>query len=165
MSGEERGDDLDKAKDKAQDKAKDKSKTRMASLPRPDELDIQAAGSSSDRLQSVATSSEQAEQLQNIPRTGAGPTTLRLEQLQLQQQQQYQQNQNIRSGWQFQKMHCAVISILMIVLMLTLLDVWMAYLDSSTPTRRDHESGAETWTRTRDLRNLTAGERNLTGES
>ena len=160
MSGEERGDDLDKAKDKAQDKAKDKSKTRMASLPSPDELDIQAAGSSSDRLQSVATSSEQ---LQNIPRTGAGPTTLRLEQLQL--QQQYQQNQNIRSGWQFQKMHCAVISILMIVLMLTLLDVWMAYLDSSTPTRRDHEPGAETRTRTRDLRNLTAGERNLTGES
>ena len=163
MSGEERGDDLDKAKDKAQDKAKDKPKTRMASLPSPDELDIQAAGSSSDRLQSVATSSEQAEQLQNIQRTGAGPTTLRLEQLQL--QQQYQQNQNIRSGWQFQKMHCAVISILMIVLMLTLLDVWMAYLDSSTPTRRDHEPGAETWMRTRDLRNLTAGERNLTGES
>ena len=160
MSGEERGDDLDKAKDKAQDKAKDKSKTRMASLPSPDELDIQAAGSSSDRLQSVATS---CEQLQNIPRTGAGPTTLRLEQLQL--QQQYQQNQNIRSGWQFQKMHCAVISILMIVLMLTLLDVWMAYLDSSTPTRRDHEPGTETWMRTRDLRNLTAGERNLTGES
>ena len=64
-------------------------------------------------------------------------------------------------------MHCAVISILMIVLMLTLLDVWMAYLDSNTvtPTRRDHEPGAETWMRTRDLRNLTAGERNLTGES
>ena len=72
-------------------------------------------------------------------------------------------------------MHCAVISILMIVLMLTLLDVWMAYLDtpppthtyldSNTPTRRDHDPGAETWMRTRDLRNLTAGERNLTGES
>ena len=62
-------------------------------------------------------------------------------------------------------MHCAVISILMIVLMLTLLDVWMAYLDSNTSTRRDHEPGAETWMRTRDLRNLTAGERNLTGES
>ena len=163
MSGDEKGEDLDKAKEKAQDKAKDKPKTRMASLPSPDELDIQAAGSSSDRLQSVATSSEQAEQLQNIQRTGAGPTTLRLEQLQL--QQQYQQNQNIRSGWQFQKMHCAVISILMIVLMLTLLDVWMAYLDSNTPTRRDHEPGVETRTRTRDLRNLTAGERNLTGES
>ena len=163
MSGDERGDDLDKAKEKAQDKAKDKPKTRMASLPSPDEIDIQAAGSSSDRLQSVATSSEQAKQLQNIQRTGAGPTTLRLEQLQL--QQQYQQNQNIRSGWQFQKMHCAVISILMIVMMLTLLDVWMAYLDSNTPTRRDHDPGAETRTRTRDLRNLTAGQRNLTGES
>ena len=62
-------------------------------------------------------------------------------------------------------MHCAVISILMIVLMLTLLDVWMAYLDSNTPTRRDHDPGAGTWMRTRDLRNLTAGERNLTGES
>ena len=112
----------------------------MGSLPRPDELNIQTASSrlqpdaGEDRLQSVLTGS----------RTGS-----RLEQLQIQQQP----DQNFRSGWQFGKMHCAVVSILMIVLLLTLLDVWMAYLDSgfnsSEPRSRD----------------LTREDRNLTRES
>ena len=74
----------------------------------------------------------------------------RLEQLQIQQQQP---NQNFRSGWQFGKMHCAVISILMIVLLLTLLDVWMAYLDSGLNKNELHA---------RDVRNLTRDNRNLT---
>ena len=75
----------------------------------------------------------------------------RLEQLQIQQQQP---EQNIRSGgWQFGKMHCAVISILMIVLLLTLLDVWMAYLDSGLNSSEPP---------TRDVRNLTSEDRNQT---
>ena len=123
----------------------------MASLAssRPDELSIQTDTSrlqqsegSSDRLQSVLTSE------QNIRRTAAVPSS-RLEQLQIQQQQP---EQNFR-GWQFGKMHCAVISILMIVLLLTLLDVWMAYLDSGLNSSE---------ARTRDVRNLTSEDRNLT---
>ena len=50
-------------------------------------------------------------------------------------------------------MHCAVISILMIVLLLTLLDVWMAYLDSGLNKNELHA---------RDVRNLTRDDRNLT---
>ena len=53
-------------------------------------------------------------------------------------------------------MHCAVISILMIVLLLTLLDVWMAYLDSGFNSSEP---------RSRDMRNLTKDDRNLTRES
>ena len=123
----------------------------MASLAsRPDELNIQTASSrlqpegGSDRLQSVHTSE------QNIRRTEV-PAGSRLEQLQIQQQQQ--PNQNFRSGWQFGKMHCAVISILMIVLLLTLLDVWMAYLDSGLNRSEPRAS---------DVRNLTRDDRNLT---
>ena len=76
----------------------------------------------------------------------------RLEQLQIQQQP----NQNFQSGWQFGKMHCAVVSILMTVLLLTLLDVWMAYLDSGFNSSEP---------RSRDMRNLTTENRNLTKES
>ena len=101
----------------------------MASLAssRPDELSIQTATfclqqseGSSDRLQSVLTSE------QNIRRTAAVLSS-RLEQLQIQQQPA--QNFRTSGGWQ-SSAFCAVISILMIVLLLTLLDVWMAYLDS-----------------------------------
>ena len=122
----------------------------MASLAssRPDELSIQTATSrlqqsegSSDRLQSVLTSE------QNIRRTAG---TSRLEQFQIQQQPDQRSG-----GWQFGKMHCAVISILMIVLLLTLLDVWMAYLDSGLNSSEN---------RTRDVRNLTSEDRNLTSE-
>ena len=127
-----------------------KKRGGMASLARPDELNIQTASSrlqpegGSDRLHSVLTSE------QNIRRTAGVPAGSRLEQLQIQQQQP---NQNFRSGWQFGKMHCAVISILMIVLLLTLLDVWMAYLDSGL-SRSDPRAS--------DVRNLTRDDRNLT---
>ena len=53
-------------------------------------------------------------------------------------------------------MHCAVISILMIVLLLTLLDVWMEWMDHSSPDSRNFEP------RAKDVRNLTGGNRNLT---
>ena len=51
-------------------------------------------------------------------------------------------------------MHCAVISILMIVLLLTLLDVWMEWMD--------HSSSRNIEPRAKDARNLTGGNRNLT---
>ena len=144
----------------------------MASLLTPDELNIQTASS---RLQPDGGSSETVQgqggelehhqggqggmltlehhQAQHFQRIASGRGS-RLEQLQIQQQPDFRSGST--SGWQFGKMHCAVISILMIVLLLTLLDVWMEWMDHSSPGSRNIEP------RAKDVRNLTGGNRNLT---
>ena len=131
----------------------------MASLLTPDELNIQTASS---RLQPDGGSSETVQgqggelehhQAQHFRRIASGRGS-RLEQLQIQQQPDFRSGST--SGWQFGKMHCAVISILMIVLLLTLLDVWMEWMDHSSPDSRNFEP------RAKDVRNLTGGNRNLT---
>ena len=143
----------------------------MASLLlTPDELNIQTAssrlqpdGGSSETLQGQGGELEHHQhqhhhqltpehhQVQHFPRIASGRGS-RLEQLQIQQQPDFRST----SGWQFGKMHCAVISILMIVLLLTLLDVWMEWMDHSSPDSRNFEP------RAKDVRNLTGGNRNLT---